>query len=163
MILDLREVFSEKKKSIQVEQQIDMSDFEQAGIHPIEKPVRFEGMVKNTAGIVKLIGTAYYEYSAPCDRCAEPHSEDMSCELEHIIVQEISNEDDEEFIIAENMQLDIDELVRTDIILNLPFVFLCREDCKGICAGCGKMLNYENCICEKEIDPRLAVLDDFFN
>ena len=62
MILDLREVFSEKKKSIQVEQQIDMSDFEQAGIHPIEKPVRFEGMVKNTAGIVKLIGTAYYEY-----------------------------------------------------------------------------------------------------
>ena len=61
------------------------------------------------------------------------------------------------------LQLDIDELVRTDIVLNLPFVFLCREDCKGICAGCGKMLNYENCICEKEIDPRLAVLDDFFN
>jgi len=27
---------------------------------------------------------------------------------------------------------------------------LCREDCKGLCPGCGANLNIEPCRCEKE-------------
>ena len=37
-------------------------------------------------------------------------------------------------------------------------VFLCSEDCKGLCAVCGKNLNEGPCDCKPEPDPRLAVL-----
>ena len=58
-----------------------------------------------------------------------------------------------------NMELDLDELIRTDITLGVPYLFLCKEDCKGVCSGCGKNLNEESCECGKdEIDPRLEPL-----
>jgi uncharacterized protein len=41
--------------------------------------------------------------------------------------------------------------------------FLCREDCKGLCARCGKNLNLGPCGCGKEIDPRFAVLEQLLD
>jgi uncharacterized protein len=49
-------------------------------------------------------------------------------------------------------------LARETFILNMPSKTLCREDCRGLCSGCGVNLNYEKCRCKKEVDPRLAAL-----
>jgi len=39
--------------------------------------------------------------------------------------------------------------------LSIPMKLLCREDCQGICPGCGANLNQEACRCgEKPGDPR---------
>ena len=55
--------------------------------------------------------------------------------------------------------MDLDELIRTDILLELPTKFLCKEDCKGLCPTCGKNLNEGACNCQThQIDPRLEVL-----
>ena len=54
---------------------------------------------------------------------------------------------------------DAGELVREDIILSLPYRFLCREDCKGLCPVCGKNLNTGSCGCRSgKVDPRLEIL-----
>lgn len=57
-------------------------------------------------------------------------------------------------------QIDLSCPVRDLILLSLPQVALCREDCAGLCPECGANLNETNCGCEKEgsFDPRLAVL-----
>ena len=45
---------------------------------------------------------------------------------------------------------------------------LCKDDCEGLCQGCGANLNRETCACsqiandEDEIDPRFAKLKDLF-
>ena len=55
--------------------------------------------------------------------------------------------------------IDMDELVMTDVTLELPFQLLCREDCKGLCPVCGADLNETTCNCNtKQIDPRLEKL-----
>lgn len=55
--------------------------------------------------------------------------------------------------------LDLNELVRQDLMLALPLVPLCRNDCQGLCPSCGKNWNDGDCDCqEDELDPRFAVL-----
>jgi len=56
-------------------------------------------------------------------------------------------------------EIDIEELLREQILLAIPMKPLCSADCKGLCPSCGKNLNEDKCICSVEaIDPRLAVL-----
>ena len=66
--------------------------------------------------------------------------------------------------VVEGNELDLSQLAREQILLNLPEQVLCREDCKGICPQCGKDLNEGECTCgEDEIDPRWAALRDLKN
>ena len=55
------------------------------------------------------------------------------------------------------------ELVLSDLLLNLPMKHLCREDCKGLCPGCGVNLNREPCRCKKQVDPRWAALEQLLD
>jgi uncharacterized protein len=69
------------------------------------------------------------------------------------------HESDLDVSVYEDDKIDLTELVREQIILNLPDRIFCREDCKGLCAKCGENRNLIDCKCEeKEIDPRWAAL-----
>lgn len=70
---------------------------------------------------------------------------------------------DRDLILAvyENEQINLDELVIEQLQLSLPTRVLCREDCRGLCSECGADLNFEQCRCEKPIDPRWQALADF--
>lgn len=46
--------------------------------------------------------------------------------------------------------LDIDPLIREELLLEYPLKTLCRSDCKGICKTCGANLNIDRCTCKKE-------------
>jgi uncharacterized protein len=57
--------------------------------------------------------------------------------------------------------IDVDEIVKEQILLAVPTRMLCREDCKGICPECGADKNTGECNCvTDEIDPRWAALKD---
>jgi uncharacterized protein len=57
--------------------------------------------------------------------------------------------------------IDVDDLVREQVILSLPSRALCREECKGLCSVCGIDKNLKDCECESHPrDPRWAALDD---
>ena len=56
--------------------------------------------------------------------------------------------------------LNLRQSVRDGLLLAVPVICLCSNDCKGICFQCGKKLNYEACECfdRSFVDPRLDVL-----
>ena len=54
--------------------------------------------------------------------------------------------------------VDLELIVKEQIILAVPYAPLCREDCKGLCPQCGVDRNVETCACEKPLDPRFAAL-----
>jgi uncharacterized protein len=61
--------------------------------------------------------------------------------------------------IDSNHILDLSEVVRQDLMLALPLVPLCRNECKGLCANCGQNLNEADCGCDEQaLDPRFAAL-----
>jgi uncharacterized protein len=66
--------------------------------------------------------------------------------------------DDLKIDLAEG-EIDLAEIAREQILLDLPQQFFCSDDCKGLCLKCGSNLNLIDCNCiEKEIDPRWAAL-----
>jgi len=118
---------------------------------------------------VRLRGEIKTEVELLCDRCAAPERVPLAVEFDtSFIPQEV------EAVKAENVELaaedlvlssyegdavDLDELVREQILLALPSRHLCREDCQGLCQKCGADLNAGRCSCEQgEIDPRWAAL-----
>src|SRR4029077_12174807 len=41
--------------------------------------------------------------------------------------------------------IDLDPIVREQVLLALPLSVLCKEDCKGLCPECGQDLNEREC------------------
>jgi uncharacterized protein len=59
----------------------------------------------------------------------------------------------------EGKEIDLSPAVREQVLLSVPASPLCREDCLGLCAKCGKDLNEGDCGCDRSvIDPRWAAL-----
>ena len=163
MNIDLRGVFSGRVECLPIDEKFDFSSVEINGTTPISSPVSVVCTVAKKADIVKIDGEASFVYTADCDRCAVETSREMKIPINHIIVNSVENDDEEDFIVSENMELDLEDLVRTDVSLGVPYLHLCKEDCKGVCAGCGKNLNKEDCVCKPQVDERLSKLAEFFD
>ena len=52
----------------------------------------------------------------------------------------------------------LDDLVREEVLLAVPFNPQCRAECLGLCPQCGQDLNKERCACAPPPDHRWAVL-----
>jgi uncharacterized protein len=56
--------------------------------------------------------------------------------------------------------IDVDPVVREQIVLALPPYPVCGEGCKGLCSVCGANLNEGECGCDRRVpDPRWAGLE----
>jgi uncharacterized protein len=68
----------------------------------------------------------------------------------------LHNVNDEPF---DGKRIDLDPILREQVLLALPISVVCRDDCKGLCSVCGQNLNEKECGCERKVmDPRLAAL-----
>ena len=129
-----------------------------------DTPLHVEGTITNTSGYIRMLLSLSVSYTASCARCLEDVSGSFSFDVERTVVtpkmaEGLSEDRIDELVVVEDGFLSLDELLTECLELSLPFRFLCRDDCKGLCQRCGKNLNDGPCDCEeKEIDPRLEPL-----
>lgn len=164
MIIDLESVFNVEGLSTALDYEIDMSGEELDGVYPFTSPVRVVGEVSNRAGIVELSADVDLVLDMPCSRCARQVKIPVFVPVDHTLVRELGNGENDELILVEELMFNVDSLIREDIFLGLPQKLLCSEECKGLCPKCGKNLNEGSCDCKPDIDPRLealaALIDD---
>lgn len=159
MFLDLKRLFTNENASEVFSGLLDFSAEAYSGTHPFVTPIQVSGTVANNSGVVKLHYQADFLFRMPCDRCAAETERRYAFSFDHVLVTALQGEDTGELLVVENNQLNVDELARADIYLELPTKFLCSPDCKGLCPTCGANWNVAQCGCAvKETDPRLAVL-----
>lgn len=102
-----------------------------------------------------------------CTRCLKTFEQPMHVPFEERFyptvdvvtgapVQPVDEED--AFPIDGHHLVDLTEPVRQQVLLAIPMVTLCKEDCAGLCAQCGKDLNLGPCSCEPEPDTRMSIL-----
>lgn len=164
MIIDLKKIFVNDNSSLPIEYSLDMSAVEYSGCYPLKKPVKLSGTVSNKASLIRLEASVIFEYDAPCDRCGNQTLREHSVTLDKSLAIATESEESDTILVVPDMKLDLDELIYSEVIVNLPMKHLCREDCKGICSKCGKNLNDGKCDCpEKEIDPRFSALAALLN
>lgn len=159
MVFDLKEVFERDGAAKTVSFELAISDIELDGGHPFNSPARVTAIASNKTGIVRLHMDVSFVYVRPCDRCMKSLTTTMDYSFEHRLIASLCGDDDGDYIETPDFSLELDELVISDILLELPLKYLCSEDCKGLCATCGQDLNERDCSCDKHvIDPRLEAL-----
>jgi uncharacterized protein len=106
----------------------------------------------------------------PCSRCLREHEVPVefdfseTCGLTQIdeprsYVSDSDGDEPAPIPMLDGGTVDLSELVRQLLVLNLPDRSLCSPDCKGLCPQCGADLNLTTCDCNRQAtDPRLAPL-----
>ena len=123
-----------------------------------------DGVITNHSGLIVLEGEIKPELTVFCARCGKEFGYSEPIKLFAKITDKLANDDEDEFIIMENSSIDIDEIVRSALILEAPTRYICKEDCKGLCPKCGCDLNLRDCGCDlNNRDSRWDVLKDFFD
>ena len=139
---------------------VDLSDLCYGVSFPVSEPVKAEGKVRNTAGVLMMTGEITTCIHGTCDRCAADFDREMEIPIDAVLVTELANEENEDEWVfpLDGDSADLEDIVRTTFVLNMDSKLLCSDDCKGLCCRCGKNLNDGPCGCQKELDPRVAGL-----
>lgn len=145
MKLDLRAIFTGEIKNLEVNRDFDMSKEELDGVYPLKTPVKISGTIKNSADVVKFKAKVTALIVKDCDRCCKETEKTYEFDIDTVLV--LDSQDNDDYVEVPAYKLDLYELVRSEIVLNLPVLHLCSEDCKGICAVCGTNLNESDCGC----------------
>ncbi|MBF0611504.1 MAG: DUF177 domain-containing protein [Magnetococcales bacterium] len=94
-----------------------------------------------------------------CSRCLDPFAMELvvPVDREYVVGPDVGRrmgevEVIEELVYLEDGQFSVLRMAEEELIISLPMIPLCREDCAGLCPGCGAELNREPCRCEVKTD-----------
>ena len=166
MIIDLAEIESSQRPfDFSVPgSDIDLEDVDLR----LTGDVRVQGELIKRAAQLDVKGSISAPVELDCTRCLEPVSQNLNFEFGvSFVAPENFATDKEREVAAEDLDIDVldkdridlTEVVREQILLNLPEQVFCKEDCKGLCQKCGANRNLIDCKCDSdETDPRWAAL-----
>lgn len=134
----------------------------------LSQPATVSGKIRLSRNEVSVAGHVETQAQLDCDRCLKPVQLPVSADfaLEYITGADYESSSvaalsEEEMTVSvfDGEAIDVDEIVKEQILLAVPARTLCQEDCKGICPQCGVDLNTGQCNCAAdEVDPRWAAL-----
>ncbi|HEX8141686.1 MAG TPA: DUF177 domain-containing protein [Pyrinomonadaceae bacterium] len=129
---------------------------------------QINGRITREGQEVRLAGTITARAEVDCDRCLKSVSVPIETRFDVNYVPATAyyvdetaelKEDDLSLSVFDGEVIDVDELVREQVLLAMPPRMLCVDECKGLCPVCGADKNSENCACQSsETDPRWAGL-----
>ncbi len=127
-------------------------------------------LVKRSENKIELRGSIKAGIRLECDRCLTEYRYDFDSDLQLIVELadhdrhwrmqdlEVGKGELDTIQVAEPV-VDLGEILRQQVLLNMPAKQLCSENCLGLCKYCGANLNERRCGCaEKEVDSPFAVL-----
>jgi uncharacterized protein len=103
-----------------------------------------------------------------CTRCLKQFEQNMHVPFEELFYPTIDvvtgvalppYEQEDAFPIDDHHLINLTEAIRQRVLLELPMVTLCKEDCAGLCSQCGHDLNSGPCDCKPEVDERFSALN----
>lgn len=125
-------------------------------------PLNVKGIIRKRNDIIDMKVSIVSEIAVDCSRCLADVEIPVGFEAELRLMNEEEptwDDDYDSFQIIGN-ELDVLELVYSEILQTLPLQPLCSDDCMGLCSGCGVDLNFEECKCEIQTDSRFDILKE---
>jgi len=133
---------------------VGLAELEQA---PVAAELTFESVVEG----VLVTGPVSGEVRCRCARCLTEFDAPVEVDVCELYASAGHLEEDEDVYRVSGEEVDLEPMLRDELTLALPLNPLCRDDCKGMCARCGRELNDGACNCTEDTsDPRWAALDE---
>jgi uncharacterized protein len=125
---------------------------------PAETPVELVVQRAATGDVFRLALATRLE--GPCMRCLQPASLAIDVDPHEYEATDPGADEELRSEYVSDGELDVDAWARDVVSLSVPDRILCRPDCAGLCAVCGKDLNVEPHVhAEATGDPRWAALE----
>jgi uncharacterized protein len=113
---------------------------------------------------ILVTGSIAGTWTLRCARCLTEWTEPFSVEIQELFTSEEAaadgdDLDDDAYALVED-EIDLEQLIRDVVGVEMPFAPLCKPDCLGLCEICGGNRNLGECPGHEVLDPRFAVLAD---
>jgi uncharacterized protein len=142
------------------------SEFRQASPLVVEATAEFRSALEE----IRVTGRFSVELEFDCDRCLAVFRWPIDKKIDLLYAPEDAvtqpeesglNGEEVELGFYEGAGLELEEILREQVLLALPMQRVCREDCQGLCPTCGENWNERPCGCRIEsADPRWSGLED---
>jgi len=162
MLLDLREIIGVPGGRVPFDYEPDMSDVPFGSIIRVKQPSRAAGNVANNAGVLTFSANVDAVCICVCARCLGEFEHPVHKQIKAYLTEAGEGENPDGYYLQGD-KADINEIIVTEFVLDMDERFLCRDDCAGLCQYCGSDLNEGPCSCKKQVDPRLAVLEQLLD
>ncbi|MDE7247106.1 MAG: DUF177 domain-containing protein [Lachnospiraceae bacterium] len=168
MFVNLTEVLTNEDRVISMQAEAQIAEVSVGGESFSvcdSSPVNF--VFTNTGrGRARIEGEAEFIFDAGCDRCLKPVKQKVELSFSREVWAPDMAADPsayEEQPFMDGFQLNVEDLLNSEIVTSWPMKILCKPDCKGICPTCGRDLNTGTCNCDNFVpDPRMAAIKDIF-
>ena len=114
--------------------------------------IDYDLMLTNAGEGILATGILTTHVVGTCDRCLSPAEFDVSGEVDEYYLfeepEDTGDDDDDELdfsLVSADNTIDLSGALLSTLVMETPFVVLCRPDCKGLCPVCGANLNEEDC------------------
>ena len=134
------------------------------------EPAAVRCRVRRDGKDIELQGKVEAKLEAVCGRCLHPVELPITTGFKERFVRAVSWATEEQHELqAEDLNIavfdgegiELDDLVREELLLAVPVNVLCREDCQGLCPICGVDRNLSSCQCESGgVDSRWQKLKE---
>lgn len=134
---------------------------------PEGTPIVLDIRVDAASDGIYVSGDVRARVEGECVRCLDPIVRDENFEVSELYLfpeaaaraLEDGDEEAQDMLRTDGDTVDLEPLVRDTLVAEMPFKPLCREDCEGLCPGCGiRMADAEPGHEHVVIDPRFAAL-----
>jgi uncharacterized protein len=144
------------------EQEVELEPIELGGERYVAVPERVPAglaVTRTPTGTVLELGL-HARLHGPCQRCLADAVIERDLALREYHAESPDAHEELRSPYVRDDQLDVSGWARDALVLALPDQILCREDCAGLCAVCGRDLNLEpHEHAEERTDPRWAALE----
>lgn len=122
-------------------------------------PLRLHLTVAREYDHIRVQGSVETRTRLACSRCLAEYETDIVSPFTIFYLRSAGVAQDEEVELAEqdliSVTFDGDEIdftgeIAEQVLMDIPFKPLCREECKGLCANCGADLNLAECGCSRD-------------
>ncbi|MFW2513418.1 YceD family protein [Demequina sp. SO4-13] len=125
--------------------------------------VRLDASLESVSEGIWVSGTVTAEAVGECGRCLDEVRFDVAASVQGLFMlddaQAADGEGESEDVFEfDGETVDLEEVVRDAVVLQLPFTPLCRPDCPGLCDQCGARLEDDPDHAHEVIDPRWSAL-----
>lgn len=152
VVVDLSCILENPGDSLPVTGKLELEGYSSGDkAYTLDDGISYDVVLTHAGDGVLATGIVRARAAGACDRCLESATFDIAGEIEEYFLFE-EPEDPEEFedgfeLVGPERTIDLSGAISDAVVMDTPFVLLCRPDCAGLCPQCGANLNEGDCGC----------------
>lgn len=165
IVVELAEQLENPGDSLPINGHVDLTSYS-TGEKEFTLPegLSYDVVLTNAGDGILVTGIVRARAEGQCDRCLDPAQFDIAGEIEEYYLfhepEDADAYEDGFELVGPERTVDLSGAIWDAMVMDTPFVVLCRPDCAGLCPTCGANLNEGPCGCTEAAEQAWVDSDE---